>query len=116
MRIKKENEKVDISRKLQLTMNPSTLNFGLSSAKIVPGLVLSGIVASIEESGTAIELGLPDGTKAFVKGVSYFKEGSGVQVVAVKVKQKAKIVAAIDLHSAKGRELTLNPESEGITF
>lgn len=47
MRIKRENETVDISRKLQLTMNPSTLNFGLSAANIVPGLVLSGIVASI---------------------------------------------------------------------
>lgn len=48
MRIKKQNEVLDISRKLQLTMNPSALNFGLSAAKIVPGLVLSGIVSSIE--------------------------------------------------------------------
>lgn len=59
MRIEKD-QSLDISKKLQLTMSPSTLNFGLSATKIVPGLVITGIVSSVEEAGSTVELGLSD--------------------------------------------------------
>lgn len=65
----------------------------------------------------SIELGLPDGIKAFVKQrESHYKEGCGVQIVAVKVKQKAKVVVAVDLKTTMGAETVLSSENESLTF
>ncbi len=65
-----------------------------------------------------VELGLQDGTKAYVKTVSGrapLKEGKPISLVAIKVKKKSKIVIAEDLRSEKGREREL-VANEGLTF
>ena len=42
------NQKVDVSRKFQLGVNPLTFNFGISVHNLVPGVALMGVISQIE--------------------------------------------------------------------
>ena len=61
------NEKGSTSKKLQLSIDPSSLYRSLSASKVTPGMFLQAVVESKEEKGYFLNLGFKDEAKGFVK-------------------------------------------------
>lgn len=61
------NEKGTQSKKLQLSIEPSTIYRSLQVSKVTPGMFLQATVESKEEKGYFLNLGFKDEAKGFLK-------------------------------------------------
>ncbi|XP_051778120.1 LOW QUALITY PROTEIN: protein RRP5 homolog [Erpetoichthys calabaricus] len=109
---------------IKLSINPKDVNKGLSSGCLTPGMVLSGSVASIEDHGFLIDIGIP-GSKAFLpkqKAFEYLKEigkgnlkvGQYLNCLIEEVKNEGRIVRLSISQSAISKVVAL--EKQGWTL
>ena len=78
------------NRKLQLSVDPTQVNRGLSSDKVTTGMLLQGVIESAEAKGFMVDIGLKDKAKGFIRfGKTHDQEsidsliGSLAQVVVL---------------------------------
>ncbi|XP_039590594.1 protein RRP5 homolog [Polypterus senegalus] len=109
---------------IKLSINPKDVNKGLSSDCLTPGMVLSGSVASIEDHGFLIDIGIP-GSKAFLpkqKAFDYLKEigkgnlkvGQYLNCIIEEVKNEGRILRLSVSQSAISKAVAL--EKHGWTL
>ncbi|XP_067995560.1 protein RRP5 homolog [Melanerpes formicivorus] len=93
----------DGRRSIKLSINPKMVNKGLNASALAQGMLLSGFVASVEDHGYLIDIGV-SGTHAFLprqKAQNYIKAvkkgpdlkiGQNLNCVIVEVKNEGRVV------------------------
>ncbi|XP_061228578.1 protein RRP5 homolog isoform X2 [Neopsephotus bourkii] len=93
----------DGRRSIKLSIDPKKVNKGLNASALAPGMLLSGVVSSVEDHGYLIDIGV-SGTNAFlprqkaqnyiktVKRGSDLKIGQNLNCVIVEVKNEGRVV------------------------
>ncbi|KAM6265093.1 protein RRP5 homolog [Spheniscus humboldti] len=93
----------DGRRSIKLSIDPKKVNKGLTASALVSGMLLSGIVSSVEDHGYLIDIGV-SGTHAFLprqKAQNYIKAvkrgpdmkiGQNLNCVIVEVKNEGRVV------------------------
>ncbi|NXX86292.1 RRP5 protein, partial [Urocolius indicus] len=93
----------DGRRSIKLSIDPKKVNKGLNASALTPGMLLSGIVSSMEDHGYLIDIGV-SGTHAFlprqkaqnyikaIKRGSDLKIGQNLNCVIVEVKSEGRVV------------------------
>uniref|UniRef100_A0A1I7ZTV1 S1 motif domain-containing protein n=1 Tax=Steinernema glaseri TaxID=37863 RepID=A0A1I7ZTV1_9BILA len=92
----------------EATLSPSALNSHLTPSFIVNGLVLNGVVSSIEDKGALIDLGLSEKTQGFLANADM---SSDFPAAALKVGQP--LLLRVHKHSGKtGRVIKVTAQTE----
>ncbi len=100
-------ESGNLNRKMQLTMNPHVFNACLNVDAVTPNMILPAYVASVEEKGCLLELGLADGTQGFIKHegeVEKLEEKQWILVNVLSVNKKTKVATCTFVSSSQAHE------------
>ena len=76
------DNKKEIKKRIDLSIQPSSVNKGLSRELLVPGITLQVAVSSVEDHGVVVDLGFEDGSTGFIakKGLP-----TGIQLADVEL-------------------------------
>lgn len=108
-----ESTSRNLNRKLQLSLDPKSVNKGLALEKVTSGMLLQAIVESKEDKGYILSLGLKDGTKGFVK-CNHSETQLGA-LVPVLVKSMASKLIKCELFVETNKTQTVQSDETAVT-